>query len=155
MTTKKLTPRQARWAEFLSKYNFVISYQSGKKNKKADALTCKLNERSVEGDKQLEHRMQTLLPAERFEHVIEHVAELQPIEVDNKNSPTEGITSAADPAKPHEDRSTLPEEITDANRKDELCSQIRAYLEALSKRARPTTHLNSCRVSNSLLIKAD
>ena len=39
MTTKKLTPRQARWMEFLSEFNFVISYQSGKKNNKANALT--------------------------------------------------------------------------------------------------------------------
>ena len=50
MSTKKLTPRQARWAEFLSEYNFIISYQSGKKNEKADALTRKPNERPVERD---------------------------------------------------------------------------------------------------------
>ena len=56
MTTKKLTPRQARWAEFLSEYNFIISYQSGKKNNKADALTWKTNKRPVDDDdKRLEH----------------------------------------------------------------------------------------------------
>ena len=154
MTTKKLTPRQARWAEFLSEYNFIISYQSGKKNEKADALTKKPNERPVDGDKQLEHRMQTLLPAERFEHAVEHVAELQPIEVENKNSPNEDITSVVDPAKPQES-STLPEEIQDANRADELCIQICAYLKSPSERARPATHLNSCRISNGLLMKAD
>ena len=38
MTTKKLTPRQARWAEFLSKFNFKVTYQSEKKNDKADTL---------------------------------------------------------------------------------------------------------------------
>ena len=26
MTTKKLTPRQVKWTEFLSEFNFVISY---------------------------------------------------------------------------------------------------------------------------------
>ena len=58
MTTKKLTPRQARWAEFLSEYNFIISYQSGKKNEKADALTRKPNERPInEDNEKLEHRM--------------------------------------------------------------------------------------------------
>ena len=31
MNIKKLTLRQAKLAEFLSKYNFFISYQSGKK----------------------------------------------------------------------------------------------------------------------------
>ena len=30
-----------RWVEFLSEFNFIIAYQSGKKNKKADALTRK------------------------------------------------------------------------------------------------------------------
>lgn len=38
MTTKKLTRRQACWAEFLSGFNFVISYTPGKENQKADSL---------------------------------------------------------------------------------------------------------------------
>ena len=58
MSTKKLTPRQAKWAEFLSEYNFIISYQSGKKNDKADAFTCKLNKCPVnDNDKKLTHQM--------------------------------------------------------------------------------------------------
>ena len=118
MTTKKLTSRQARWAEFLSEYNFIISYQSGKKNNKADALTQKPNKRPVnDDDERLKHRMRTLLPPERFEHV----ANLEPIEVENGNSSNEDITSAANPAEPHGERSTLPEEIKEANRVDELC----------------------------------
>lgn len=43
MSSKKLTPRQVRWAKFLFEFNFVISYQTGKKNDKAHALTRKLN----------------------------------------------------------------------------------------------------------------
>ena len=39
MTTKKLTRRQVCWAEFLSGFNFVISYIPGKENQKADLLT--------------------------------------------------------------------------------------------------------------------
>ena len=69
--------------------------------------------------------MQTLLSLERF-------VNLEPIEVKNRNSPNEDIASAADPAEPHEDLSTLPEEIKDANRVDNLCIQICAYLKALS-----------------------
>ena len=150
MTTKKLTPRQARWAEFLSEYNFIISYQSGKKNEKANALTRKPNERPIsEDNERLEHRMQTLLPAERFKHAVN----LEPIEVEI-DSPKEDITSAADPTEPQK-FSTLPEEIRDTNRADELCSKIRAYVEAPNERAKPTTHMNSCRVSNGLLMKAD
>ena len=44
MTTKKLSRRQARWIEFLSGFNFVISYTPGKENKKADSLTRRLND---------------------------------------------------------------------------------------------------------------
>ncbi len=43
MTTKKLSRRQTRWAEFLSGFNFVISYTLGRENGKADSLTCQLN----------------------------------------------------------------------------------------------------------------
>jgi len=39
MTTKKLSRRQARWAELLSQYNFKIDYRPGAANGKADALT--------------------------------------------------------------------------------------------------------------------
>ena len=152
MTTKKLTPRQARWAEFLLEYNFIISYQSGKKNEKANALTRKPNKQPVDmNDKKLKHQMQTLLPRERFEHVVN----LQPIEVGN--SPNEDITSAVDPTEPqtepHANLSTLPEEIKEDNRVDELCIQIREYLKDPSKRARPTIHVSSCRISNGLLMK--
>jgi hypothetical protein len=39
MTTKRLTRRQVRWAEFLADFNFQITYRPGKENGKADALT--------------------------------------------------------------------------------------------------------------------
>lgn len=39
MTTKQLTSRQARWAEFLSAFNFVISYRPGKQGEKPNSLT--------------------------------------------------------------------------------------------------------------------
>ena len=38
-STKSLNPRQARWAEVLSSFDFVISYRPGDKNAKADALS--------------------------------------------------------------------------------------------------------------------
>ncbi len=38
-TTKVLTSRQVRWAEFLSRFNFVITYQSGKESARTDALS--------------------------------------------------------------------------------------------------------------------
>ena len=44
MTTKKLSRRQARWAEFLSGFNFVISYTPGRENGKANLLTRRPND---------------------------------------------------------------------------------------------------------------
>ena len=79
MSTKKLTWRQVRWVEFLSEFNFVISYQSGKKNDKADALTKKPNKQPTnDEDEQCKHSVYVLLPSNR----IDHKAELQPIDED-------------------------------------------------------------------------
>jgi len=39
MTTKQLSRRQARWSEFLSRFNFQIVYRSGKLNNRPDALS--------------------------------------------------------------------------------------------------------------------
>jgi hypothetical protein len=41
MTTKKLSARQACWAEFLSRFYFLIKYHTGKSNIIADILSCK------------------------------------------------------------------------------------------------------------------
>ena len=98
--------------------------------------------------------MQTLLPPERFEHVVN----LQPIEVENSLStgtPNNDITSVVDHAEPHAEPSTLPDEIKDANQMDNLCTQICAYLEAPNEKKKPTIQLDSCRVNDSLLIKRD
>ena len=39
MTTKQLTSQQARWAEVLLEYHFIIMYYTRKENTKANALT--------------------------------------------------------------------------------------------------------------------
>ena len=44
MTTKKPTRRQAHWAKFLFRFNFVISYTLDKDNTKTNALTRQLND---------------------------------------------------------------------------------------------------------------
>ena len=38
-TTKVLNRRQVRWSELLSRYDFTITYRSGRENSKADALS--------------------------------------------------------------------------------------------------------------------
>lgn len=67
MTTKKLTRRQARWALFLSQFNFVVTYRPGIQNGKADALTRRHGDRP-EGDEAIDHQRyqeQTILDSSR------------------------------------------------------------------------------------------
>ena len=72
MSIKKLTPRQVRWAKFLSEFNFVISYQSGKKNNKANSLTRKPNKQPINNkDKRCKHSVRVLLPPNRINHEAE------------------------------------------------------------------------------------
>ena len=68
-----------------------------------DAFTWKPNKRPVDAnDKKLKHQMQMLLPSKHFEHMVN----LQPIEIENKNSlsartPNEDIINVVDLTKPH------------------------------------------------------
>lgn len=48
MTTKKLNSRQARWAEALSEFNFLIAYRAGSANAAADALSRREQDVSVQ-----------------------------------------------------------------------------------------------------------
>ena len=67
ITTKKLTRRQARWAEFLAGFNFKINYRSGKKNEKADALTRRTGDlpQNEENNRQRQQH-QTMIPREKI-----------------------------------------------------------------------------------------
>ena len=77
-TTKQLTGRQARWAETLSGYNFIITYRPGAQNGKADALTRRDTQaKRSEGDP---NRNQVLLPPELF--VPEHDRIVAPVALD-------------------------------------------------------------------------
>ena len=64
MTTKKLNTRQARWAEFLSRFYFLIKYRPGRQNTLADALSRPLKKPE---DANQDHRMQILIKPEQFE----------------------------------------------------------------------------------------
>jgi transposase InsO family protein len=66
MTKRKLSARQARWAEFLSRFYFMIRYRPGKQNTIADILSRK-NETS--GDRN-GHRVQVLLKPECLDREI-------------------------------------------------------------------------------------
>ena len=63
MTTKKLNARQARWAEFLSRFYFLIKYRPGRQNTLADALSRPLKREDTDSD----YQMQILLKPEQVE----------------------------------------------------------------------------------------
>lgn len=64
MSTKKLTARQARWAEFLSGFHFVISYTPGKLNSRADCLTRRPQDIA---DPPPSSRLNTVLPHDKLD----------------------------------------------------------------------------------------
>jgi hypothetical protein len=66
MTTKLLNRRQARWSEFLSRFNFKINYRPGKQGAKPDALTRRSEDLPKEGDERLSHQSQTVLKRENL-----------------------------------------------------------------------------------------
>ena len=67
MTTKQLNRRQARWAEFLSQFNFKVVYRPGAQGTKPDAFTRRSQDLpSDENDPRVLAMNKTLLGGERI-----------------------------------------------------------------------------------------
>ena len=145
MSTKKLTPRQVKWAKFLSEFNFVISYQSGKKNDKANTLMRKPNKQPINDEnKQCKHSVRVLLSPNQ----IDHEAELQLIEENHANQTNSDTDSNAS-----DETSPLPEQVMESNWNNELCSEIYLCLTNPEGLEKPEVYLKNLRVENRLLIK--
>ena len=121
MTTKKLIPKQANWAEFLLEFNFVISYQSGKKNNKANTFTQKLGDCLADKENErLEHHMQMLLPPEYFKHsiklqIIERKKDTH-VHAKTPNSTSSSAVGQTEPCGTDEPKDfTLLEKVSKAN----------------------------------------
>lgn len=68
MTTKQLNQRQVRWAEFLSGFNFVITYRPGIKATVPDALSRLPGLKPKDAsDERLQHRKQILIPHNKID----------------------------------------------------------------------------------------
>jgi predicted aspartyl protease len=137
MSTKRLTRRQARWAETLSRYNFVITYAPGKTNH-ADALTRKPGDRP-EGanDERLVMQERTLLgPCNVDSRCLENIS-LSPIQEQAEGQPDTNIS--------------LPDGIREAIQADEFCqSVLRDLREGRAKSKK--IPLADCKEEDSLLI---
>ena len=83
MTTKQLNRRQARWAEFLSEFNFKITYRPGKQGTKPDSLTRRpgdLPER--EDDDRRQYQSQVILKQQHLDEGVRHAIELSAMLLD-------------------------------------------------------------------------
>jgi len=61
MTKKLLNRRQARWSEFLTRFDYEIVYRPGKSNGKADTLTRRPGDLPEGGDERLKNMEQVVL----------------------------------------------------------------------------------------------
>lgn len=64
-TTKQLSHRQARWSEYLSRFNFTITYRPGKQGELPDALTRRSQDQPAQEEAR-KARQQTLLRPDLF-----------------------------------------------------------------------------------------
>ena len=112
MSTKLLSRRQARWSEFLSRFNFKIVYRPGKAGAKPDALTRRSGDLPKKGDKYDEctkFQYQAVLKPQNLSELpdaaltlacgrveVEDVEEVQPVkaEVDDAKTITELFDNA-------------------------------------------------------------
>jgi len=65
-TTKQLNARQARWSEYLSRFNFVIKYRPGKQGQKPDALTRRSQDQPTQEAAREARRQRPLLDPSLF-----------------------------------------------------------------------------------------
>jgi hypothetical protein len=66
MNTKLLNQRQTRWSEFLSRFDFKITYRPGKAGGKPDTLTQRSGDLPKEGDERLLANQHTVLKSQNL-----------------------------------------------------------------------------------------
>ena len=80
MITKKLSARQARWAEYLSRYHFLLTYRTGRMNERADALSRKREDFLSQSQVMVVNQIQILLPQEKLADEVVQDLQLTPLE---------------------------------------------------------------------------
>ena len=113
MDTKQLNARQARWAEFLSQYNFEIQFRRGVTNVKADTLT----RRSQDTAGVVHDRRQRLLGPDRLQA---HAAEARSTAAHTTALPTDTTMLHSD--------TTVPADTPPGNTPLPNFARIRHYL---------------------------
>jgi transposase InsO family protein len=80
MTTKQLNSRQARWAELLAEYSFMIMYRPGKDNTKADILSRREQDLDPVGELKAHLRTRALLQPEQVDPRIREAVEIHALD---------------------------------------------------------------------------
>ncbi|KAL9563874.1 hypothetical protein ACKAV7_011909 [Fusarium commune] len=138
-TTKLLNRRQARWSEFLSRFNFQISYRPGKQGVKPDALTRRSEDLPKEGDKRLAHQSQVVLKKENWQ--------LPPLKVQRARIRQPHLQTSTAPAEPSlsidlpEDIDRLLEEGYKTD--DDLQSILQAFIAEFWKKLNQQLSINA------------
>jgi transposase InsO family protein len=83
MTSKQLNARQARWAELLADYNFMITYRPGAHNPLADALSRKPEELDEQNTAKKAQRLQQLLRQDQVDPALVARNLRPPDDIDN------------------------------------------------------------------------
>ena len=85
MTSKQLNRRQARWAEFLSEFNFKISYRPGRQGTKPDSLTRRVGDLPEnDNDDRYQYQQQVLLKDKNLEEGVRNAISLAPMLIDEE-----------------------------------------------------------------------
>ncbi|KAH0603205.1 uncharacterized protein H6S33_008209 [Morchella sextelata] len=117
MSTKQLNRRQARWAEYLSRFNFVIKYRPGKQGGKPNALTRRSGDLPGEGDERQLHQSQVVLKKENLDAKLSLLAGSFSNEPAEKNASLYGLFDEGYSADP------FPQKILDMWNKGERQSK--------------------------------
>ena len=144
MTTKQLTRRQARWAEFLSEFNFKIMYRPGKQGQKPDYLTRRSQDlpKGFEDDRE-KQQFQTLLQSHQVDEDIRKALAVIWFQTDandgedsssETNSDIGQTTEDEDPVQNSQSATPGPADITSvsgARRQPDVAEQPERTLEEL------------------------
>jgi len=115
MTKKLLNRRQARWSEFLTRFEYESVYRPGKSNGKADALTRRPGDLPEGEDERLKNMEQVVLKPQNLP---------EQLQISARSSLVQERSSISDLFKVAYESDLLPGKIIDAIRRKGSLSEI-------------------------------
>ena len=147
MSTKSLNRRQARWAKYLSRFDFKIYYRPGKLGTKPDALTRRSGDLPTEGDPRVEYQNQVVLKP----HQIASDKETKSCQIALMTETDKPDQTETDkPDQTERDELDLDKAISKAYEHDDFASEILTALRQNSTYSKKIT-LAECKEENGRL----